>query len=101
MLNEIESDVSHSGLIQKTTNNEILQNLISEPEEENSKANAKTILHKFLKEKSSEIEQKTAIYYESVVDLMTEILRQTDEFNHEKRCSQMQRDISAITSEQK
>ena len=74
LLNEIESDVSQSGLIEKTTNNEILQNLISEPEEENSKANAKTILHKFLKEKSSEIEQKTAIYYESVVDLMTEIL---------------------------
>ena len=37
LLNEIESDVSESGLIEKTTNNEILQNLISEPEEENSK----------------------------------------------------------------
>ena len=74
LFNEIESDVSQSGLIKKTTNNEILQNLISEPEEENSKANAKRILHKYLKEKSSEIEQKTAIYYESVVDLMTEIL---------------------------
>ena len=35
LLNEIESDVSESGLIEKTTNNEILQNLISEPEEEN------------------------------------------------------------------
>ena len=74
LLNQIESDVSESGLIERTTNNEILQNLISEAEEENSKANAKTILHKFLKEKASEIEQKTAIYYESVVDLMTEIL---------------------------
>ena len=48
LLNEIESDVSQSGLIEETTNNEILQNLISEPNEENSKANAKTILHKFL-----------------------------------------------------
>jgi len=74
LLNEIERNVSQSGLIEETTDNQILQNLLSEPDETNSKANTKTILHKFLKEKSSEIEPKTAIYYEAVADLMTEIL---------------------------
>ena len=53
MLNEIESDVSHLGLIKKTTNNEILQNLISEPEQENSIANANLKVSDVLNESGS------------------------------------------------